>query len=408
MRQIHSPVWLGPVARAGGPAFIVLFTLDTLARAILVTVLPLQAYDLLGDVQKVSLLYLAAGIAGLVGSLAVPWLVRNIQRRWTLTLGALSFVGAAPLLAQHSLPALLPGIALHMFGGACSSICLNLYVLDHVPRQAYTRFEPSRMLFSGAGWMVGPMLGVYLETRIAGWLPYTASAIFALGLLGYFWFLRVTESPAVPKGKVPPPNPLLFVRRYFSQPRLVLAWLLAMGRAGWWGMFFMYAPIYAVATGLGAEAGGLISSAGSAFLFAVTFWGWLGRKYGLRWLLILGFALTGVLTAGAGLMAGIPWLGAILLVAAAGGASITDGAGNVPFMRAVRSYERAEMTTVFATYRDAARLSLPALYAAILQVFALPAVFMASGVIMLGNAWLARYVPGRLGREARTPLRQGL
>ena len=401
MRQVHSPVWLGPVARAGGPAFIVLFTLDTLARAILVTVLPLQAYDLLGDVQKVSLLYLAASIAGLAGSLAVPWLVSNIQRRWALTLGALSFVGAAPLLAQHSLPALLPGIALHMFGAACSSICLNLYVLDHVPRQAYTRFEPTRMLFSGAGWMVGPVLGIYLETRVAGWLPYTASAIFALGLLGYFWFLRATESPAVPKGAGPPPNPVLFVRRYFSQPRLVLAWLLAMGRAGWWGMFFMYAPIYAVTTGLGEEAGGLISSAGSAFLFIVTFWGWVGRRLGLRWLLVVGFAVTAVLTVAVGLAANTPWLGAGLLIATAGGASIIDGAGNVPFMRAVRSWERAEMTTVFATYRDAARLSTPAIYALILQVFALPAVFVASGVIMLANAWLARYVPGRMGQEAR-------
>ncbi len=405
MRHFHSPVWLGPVARAGGPAFIVLFTLDTLARAILVTVLPLQAYDLLGDVQKVSILYLAASIAGLMGSLAVPWLVRTFQRRWALTLGALCFVGAAPLLSLHSLPALLPGIALHMFGGACSSICLNLYVLDHVPRQAFTRFEPTRMLFSGAGWLIGPVLGIYLETRVADWLPYAASGAFALGLLGYFWFLRATESPAVPRGKAPPPNPFLFVRRYFSQPRLVLAWFLAMGRAGWWGMFYMYAPIYAVTTGLGEEAGGVISSSGSAFLFTVTFWGWLGRKHGLRWLLILGFTLTGVLTVAVGLAAGTPWLGAGLLIAAAGGASITDGAGNVPFMRAVRSWERAEMTTVFATYRDAARLSMPALYAALLQVFALPAVFVASGVIMLGSAWLARHVPGRMGQEARTPLR---
>jgi len=393
------------VSRAGGPAFIVLFTFETMARSILVTVMPLQAYNLLGDVQKVSLLYLAASVAGLMGSLAVPWMVRTFQRRWTLTLGALCFAGAAPLLAQHSLPTLLPGIALHMFGGACTSICLNLYVLDMVPRQAYTRFEPTRMLFSGTGWLIGPVLGVYLETRVAEWLPYTVSGAFAMCMLGYFWFLRATESQTVPKGVGPPPNPFLFVRRYFAQPRLVLAWFLAMGRAGWWGLFYMYAPIYAVTTGLGAETGGLISSAGSAFMLTVTFWGWLGRKHGLRWLLILGFFMTGTFTLGAGLLAGTPWLGAVLLVAAAGGASITDGAGNVPFMRAVRSYERAEMTTVFATYRDAARLSLPALYAGILQVFALPAVFMTSALIMFGNAWLARNLPRRMGRESRSPVR---
>ncbi len=36
---------------------------------------------------------------------------------------------------------------------------------------------------------------------------------------------------------VPQTNPINFVRRYFVQPRLALAWLLAVCRARWWGMF---------------------------------------------------------------------------------------------------------------------------------------------------------------------------
>ena len=42
------------------------------ARAMLVTVVPLQAYALLADAQKVSVLYFAAGTAGLCGGLGVP------------------------------------------------------------------------------------------------------------------------------------------------------------------------------------------------------------------------------------------------------------------------------------------------------------------------------------------------
>ncbi|MFP6743887.1 MAG: MFS transporter, partial [Alphaproteobacteria bacterium] len=69
---------------------------------------------------------------------------------------------------------------------------------------------------------------------------------------------------------------------------------------------------------------------------------------------------------------------------------------NVPFLRAVRPRERPEMTTVYATYRDTARLSAPGIFALVLQVFALPAVFYTSGLIMLGMAWYARYIPRRL------------
>ena len=405
MRHIHQPVWLDAVARAGAPAFIALFALDTLARATLVTVVPLQALELLGNAQKVSVLYLAVSTAGLAGSFSVPWLVRRIRRRWTLSLGALGYIVAAPLLTLHSLEGLIAGMAAYLFGGACASICLNLYVLDHVPRGSFTRFEPTRMLFSGCGWFVGPALGVSLETRVAGWAPYAASAAFALAALAYFWFLRLTEHPMVGAVAAPPPNPIRFVRRFFAQPRLALAWLLAMGRAGWWGMFYIYVPIYAVTTGLGEEAGGLISSAGSAALFAVTFWGWLGRRFGIRNLLVAGFAASGALTIGVALAAGVPWAGAVVLVAAAVAASVTDGAGNVLFLRAVRIRERAEMTTVYASYRDVARLSTPGLYALMLQVFALPAVFATSGLIMLALGAVARFVPRRLGREPRAALR---
>ena len=41
---------LAALARPGAPAFLVLFTLDTLARAML-TVVPLQAYALLADAE---------------------------------------------------------------------------------------------------------------------------------------------------------------------------------------------------------------------------------------------------------------------------------------------------------------------------------------------------------------------
>ena len=58
MRQFHYPVWLGAVATTGNPSFVVLFVLETFTRAILVTVVPLQALALLGDAQGVSIFYL--------------------------------------------------------------------------------------------------------------------------------------------------------------------------------------------------------------------------------------------------------------------------------------------------------------------------------------------------------------
>jgi len=77
-------------------------------------------------------------------------------------------------------------------------------------------------------------------------------------------------------------------------------------------------------------------------------------------------------------------------------ASVIDGAGNLPFMRAVRPRERAEMTTVFSTYRDMSRLAMPGVFSLVLQVFALPAVFVTSALTMAVMAYYARYIPRRL------------
>ncbi len=399
MRQFHYPVWLGAVTTTGNPSFVVLFVLETFTRAILVTVVPLQALKLLGDAQGVSVFYFSVSIAGLLGALTVPWLVRRLRRRWVTSLGVFFLCASAPPLASQTLGGLVGGLILHMIGAAMLSICLNLYVLDHVRPKVLTRFEPLRMLFTGSAWMVAPVLGIYLGAHVAPWLPYMISAGFALALLAYFWFLRMTENPLVAPATAATPspvNPLRFVRRYFSQPRLSLAFFLAVGRAGWWMMFFIYAPIYAVTSGLSEEAGGWIVAAGSASMFAVTFWGWLGRRYGLRRLLIGGYAAAGLLTVGVGAAAGTPWLGIALLILACLAASAIDGAGNVPYLRAVRPRERPEMTTVYSSYRDASRLTIPGIFALVLNHFALPAVFVTSGLIMLVMTYYARHIPRRL------------
>ena len=60
------------LTRPGAAAFLVMFTLDATARALLITVLPLQAYALLMDAQLVRFLYFGASGLGLCASLSVP------------------------------------------------------------------------------------------------------------------------------------------------------------------------------------------------------------------------------------------------------------------------------------------------------------------------------------------------
>ena len=396
VRTIHAAPWIAALAQRKAAVFASLFFLSAVAQTILLTVVPLEALRLLGDVRAVSIAYFSVGIAGLLGRLGIPWLARLIRRRFVFTLGTLLVAVAASLLASETVLGLLLGLALNIFAFACIEVTLNLYVLDHIPRHELGHFEPARIFVAAAPWTLGPWLGVYLEKSLAAALPYAIASGAAFFLLALFWVLRLKENTALQAMHRPPPNPLRYLRRFYLQPRLRLAWALAAGRASWWNMFFVYAPIFAVTAGLGAETGGVIVSLGAAWMWSVPLWGWLGRRHGLRRLLTAGYSATGVMSLAMAAASGVPALGAMALVMAAFAAETLDGAGNLLFLRAVHPYERAEMTTVFVSYRDAAQLAPPALFSALLSFFALPSVFVAGGLMMLALGRLARHIPRRL------------
>jgi MFS family permease len=386
--------WFDSLLRPGPAAFLALFFLEAVGRTVLIAVIPLQALEILGDAQNVSSLYFGASVAGLLFSFALPWLIRQLRRRGVVALGTLANVAAAIGLATETPAGLAGGLWLHIVGTACLEVPLNLYVLDYIRRKELGRFEPNRIFAAAAAWALCPSLGVALRAHVAPWVPFAASAAATLVLLFYFRRVRGTDEP--PRPLIVPANPLRYLPRFFGQPRLRLAWTLALGRAGWWMLFFVYAPIYAVTSGLGEVAGGAIVSAGGAALFLTPLWGWMARRFGMRPMLVIGYGATGALTGAVAAIAGEPFYGAGLLVGAALAASVIDGVGNAPFLRAVRPLERAEMTTVFNTFRHVAQIATPGLFAVLLETFDLAAVFLAGGAFMAAMTVLSLYIPRRM------------
>jgi MFS transporter, ACDE family, multidrug resistance protein len=340
------PTTIGTLPRRRAMSLLSLFFVPSAAQAILLTVVPLEALRLLGAARAVTLLYVGAGLIAVAGRFSIPFLIGSIGRRSVFTLGTLSLAASSILFALDNVPSLACGLMLSMFAFACLEITSQLYVLDHVPRQSLRHFEPIRIFAIAGPWTVGPWLGVHVSNHVSYAAPFWIAFVAAVILLVLFWSTRLDErgtSSAIPG---PSPNPARLVRRFFAQPRLRLAWTLAAARSSWWNLFYIYTPIFAVTSGLGAEVGGIVVSIGTGWIWLVPFWGWTGRRFGLRRLLRAGYAVAGVLSICATLAFGLPWLGAFLLALAALGTETIDGAGNLLFLRAVRAHERPEMTTV--------------------------------------------------------------
>jgi MFS family permease len=390
------PILLRNVESASASNFVLLFTLEGFCRGILMTIVPLRALELLGGAQEVSLLYLSTSVVGLVAAMAVPLLVHMMRRRFVLTAGAVSYVCACALFFVDTPASLICGLGLFVFGTAVHEVTLNLYVLDHIPRRELPRFEPKRMFFAALTFSAGPWLGVYLHFNVLENLTFGVAAASAALFCGYFWYLRLRDDPTIVAARRPPPSPLRYIRRYFAQPRLFLAWALAFGRNGWWLMFVVYTPIYVTQAGYSPQTGGAIVSLGILPMLLMPLWAKVSGRYGIRVLLIGGYLIAGSFSIFAGLISGEPLLAIVLLCCSAFGATVIDGAGNVPFLRAVHPYERGEMTSVFMTYRHGANLTTPGMFAIVLSFFALPSVFVIGGTCLFGMAALARFIPKRM------------
>jgi MFS family permease len=380
----RSREWLPAAPKPGIAVFTTLFFFESMARASVATLVPLQAYALLGDAQLVSYLSLGASGFGLIAGLMVPLIVRLFSRRWTYTLGGIALAAAALALATETIAGQVIGMGLRSFGSICLNVTLALYIMDYLSKHQFVRIDSVRMTFATVSWSVSPFLGVVLYERYGGAVAYGWSVACAAAIIALFWYFRLRDPDVLIPAKLPPANPFDYIPRFIAQPRLRLAWLIAFGRSSFWTTFFIYGPILIKQAGLPNEAAGLLISASQLMLLSAVLWGGLAERIGLRKTITLCFAGMALMQLPIGLSgSAVPWLTVACLLATALFAIGLDAVGGVTFYRACRPRERAAMTSVYRTYLEVSDLLPNLVYAVALLYFGVGAVFVLCGLSCL-------------------------
>lgn len=391
--RVDDRPWYATVTRPGPVLFAILFMLDAIARAIVTPVIPLEALRLLGSARNVSVAVTVVGIAGVCMSLVLPAIIHRWRPRasYLLVVGMLGI--ASLLMASQHIAGFGLGWMMRTAAAAGLLGLLNIYVAAFIDKRDLAKSEPMRSFFSAIAWVFGPFLSVRLYA-ISPLLPFVVSVTISVILFFYFWALRLQapSPPVMGRAFTPAKN----IIRYFKQKRLSLAWILNFGRQMWWVTLLVYAPIYLVQAGRPAvEAGNLIASC-TALLFASLVLGWFGRRLGLRRFISGAFLWVAVWTFAFFWVSDRPDLASPMLIVAAIGACALDSVCIVTFLRAVRGWERPQMTMVFSIYRDAAALIPPAIFTALLSFFPLPVVFLVNACFGLFCCLLALKLPRAL------------
>lgn len=396
--HVRHPIMLGSVRQAGARTFASLYAVESFARAIVASVIPIQAYEILRSEQTVSLLYTAVSLLGLSATLFMPMLIHRFARRWVYTAGACLLTIGSLFFVTDSLVGQAFGMLCRVMGASALSITLNLYIMDHIRKTDFMRSESLRVAWSMLAWTGGPTLGIILYTRFGVYGAHGAVAVFAMLLLALFWFYRLSDNPMIAAGKSRAINPFANIGRFIAQPRLRLAWFIAFGRSCFWTTFFVYGPLFMVITGQGELAGGLLVSAGNGMLFMAIFWGRAGKRFGARRIITFAFlAIAAMLFAAGAVGEAVPLLTGAFLLAGAFFNIALDALGSTIFMRAVHPYERAQMAAVYRTYLDFSELTPPMIYSVVLIFFGLGSVFAMLGILAAVCAIVAwRYLPKSL------------
>ncbi len=382
-----SPAFTGRPS-PGAWTFAGIYTVESAVRALTATVIPIQAYQILGQPRLVSLVYLAVSVASLVGGFVIPFAIYRFGRGRVYGFGAAMLMLFPALLATHTLEGQIAGMAGRALASVCTVITFQLYVMDYIAKRDLVRSEPLRFQMGALVWAVGPAIGVFLYERFGALEAMVLPAFFGAMVLLNFLRLGLEERTRAKR----PGNPLANIRRFLAQPRLRLAWGIAFCRSVWWGMTMVYLPLYLVRQGEPPIAGAIASSLAVGLLFFTPVWGRIAMRFGLRPSLITCFVTLGIATVAAALVDN-PYLAAALIVLGGLPAGGLDGIGGIPFLRAVHSYERPQMAGIYRTYIELGDLLSSAVYAVLLSFFDIPAVFVAAAMIAFTGAMLCRYLP---------------
>jgi MFS family permease len=393
--EASSLIWTTAPPKRGALAFASLFALESFARALISTVVSVQAHDILQSSQKVSMLFTCVSMAVLISTLTLPLIFRYVPRRWIYTGGVAGLCFASLAFATDVLPGQVTGMYLRNVGAATLNISLSLYILDYIRKTDLVRSEPMRLAFSAASWTIGPFLGVWLYENYGPWAPQLLCIAASCLVAMFFWYLRLNDHPVIRAARSTPQNPLANVERFVSQPRLRLAWLIAFGRSCFWTTFFVYGSLLMIEGKLGKEASGLLISLSQLGLCMAYLAGKISERAGVRKVIAGAYAVAAAAVIGAG-YAGTsqPVLAAVCLLIGATANSALDGVGGIPYLRSVRAHERPQMTGVYRSYIDFSDLLPSLIYSFVLLAFPLGSVFYILG------AWLAivgfvawRYLP---------------
>ncbi len=370
------------------------YAVSTFARCLPISIIPTIALGRLGDPGLVSALYMGTSCLSLAAGIALPRLLPRIGLAGTLIACALLGISCWLTFLIPGLVSLFAGLTLYVLMVLFFENASNMAVLGLIPRRDHKAYESRRVMLAAPSYMLGPVIGTAMQDH--GLVALVFASMAACTCLAPV-LVAISAGTTERLARMRHPSHKGFaLRNFLASARLRAAWILAIGRAMWWQMLFVYTPLLAVSLGVDLVQAGILISLSSGLLLGAPLWEGLTRKLGLRRFMALAYTICGLFACVAGFLAQHSFgLFAVAMFASAVSVSAIDSVANTPVLRAVRARDAARMIPVYNTFREAAQVFPAGAYAVMLIFFDLQYIFVATGLGLVGIAWFCRLLPRR-------------
>ena len=393
---IRPPIRIAQERTPSGFTLAGIYGLDNISRAVISSVLSINGLELFGSAYGLSISLFISSLVCIPIILSGGFLIAILSRKVLFSLSCIIAFLSVPLFLLNTPEGFIFANVLRMSTAGIIMMCISLYTMDFISKSQLANAESRKILMAGFAYVIFPGIGTWSYVNIGQEAPFLLSGIFIILLAAVFWFLRIKEAKQIEK-----PNTIhLSIRRnllkYFRNPHMRIAYLIAVTRSSAWVIFFIYGPVYLLNLGVETQYIGFIIGAIISILFFSSYFAQLATYIGIRQTIFYSFLLSGTCFFLVGSVSPSISLGILLLAFATLGIDMLDIIGNIPFMRMVTPKIRTEMTTVFSTWREFSLVLAPGVSAIILTVFSVSGVFSALGFVLIGSAYLTKGMPLRV------------
>ena len=198
---------------------------------------------------------------------------------------------------------------------------LGILVKDASPRESLSRNEGIKFTFTNIAYVIGPLIAAYvLALEGVGSVFILASIFTFIGFL-FFVYSRIEDDAKASRIDM---NVLKNFFSFFKNRGRVLVYFLGGGIALWWGMIYLFVPLYIVRSGLAPAWVGyfLFAVAVPLILFEYMFARYAGKR-GFKMMFRLGFLIVAGFAIGAFFVSSV-YVALILLILASLGMAMLE------------------------------------------------------------------------------------